>query len=52
MLPFSLGAALASAASGNFVARTGVYRPVMYFAWTVMTLGYGLMTMLDNTSNT
>lgn len=52
MLPFSLGAGFFSIASGMVVARTRVYRPVMYFAWTVMTLGYGLMVMLDNTSNT
>ncbi|KAF8844500.1 MFS general substrate transporter [Paxillus ammoniavirescens] len=52
MLPYSLGAALLSATSGFVVSRTGSYRPIIWGAWVVMTLGWGLMTMLDNTSNT
>lgn len=40
------------AASGFVVARTGSYRPIIWGAWAVMTLGWGLMTMLDSTSNT
>ncbi|KAF9246286.1 MFS general substrate transporter [Melanogaster broomeanus] len=52
MLPFSLGSALVSAISGPIVARTGSYRPIVWGAWVVMTLGWGLMTMLDSTSNT
>jgi len=50
MLPYSLGGALMSAVSGMFVTRTGSYRPVMWFGWTVMTLGWGLMIMLESTS--
>ena len=52
MLPFSLGGAFFSAAGGIVVSRTGLYRPVMWFAWSVMLLGWGLMTMLDDNSNT
>ncbi|KAG2137516.1 MFS general substrate transporter [Suillus clintonianus] len=37
-------------ASGIVVSRTGSYRPIMWFGWTVMTLGCGLMIMLDNTA--
>ncbi|KAI6118806.1 MFS general substrate transporter [Pisolithus croceorrhizus] len=51
MLPFSLGSALLSILSGIVVTRTGTYRPVMWGAWAVMTLGWGLMIMLDSTSN-
>ncbi|ETW86054.1 MFS amino acid permease [Heterobasidion irregulare TC 32-1] len=52
MLPFSLGSALFSACSGQVVTRTGSYRPIMWFAWAVMVLGWGLMTQLDDTSST
>ncbi|KAG0705975.1 MFS general substrate transporter [Suillus ampliporus] len=52
MLPFSLSGALVSAVSGIVVTRTGSYRPIMWFGFTVMTLGWGLMTMLDNTTTT
>ncbi|KAI6109565.1 MFS general substrate transporter [Pisolithus sp. B1] len=51
MLPFSLGSALLSILSGIVVTRTGSYRPVMWGAWAVMTVGWGLMIMLDSTSN-
>lgn len=52
MLPYSLGAALFSAISGIIVTKTGRWRPVMWFAWVVMVLGYGLMIQLDENSNT
>jgi len=52
MLPYSLSCAVISALSGMLVTRTGSYRPVMWFGWAVMTLGWGLMIMLDNTTNT
>ncbi|KAI0831279.1 MFS amino acid permease [Trametes gibbosa] len=51
MLPFSLGGALLSVVSGQIVSRTGRWRPVMWVAWAIMVLGWGLMTMLDDTSN-
>ncbi|KAG1782675.1 MFS general substrate transporter [Suillus placidus] len=50
MLPYSLCCALMSAVSGIVVTRTGSYRPTMWFGWVVMTLGWGLMIMLDSTS--
>ncbi|KAF7363558.1 putative transporter C3H1.06c [Mycena sanguinolenta] len=50
MLPFSLGASIVSASSGQVVARIKAYRPVIWFAWPVMTLGYGLMITLDDKS--
>jgi hypothetical protein len=50
MLPYSLSSAVASALSGMLVTRIGSYRPVMWFGWTAMTLGWGTMIMLDNTS--
>lgn len=51
MLPYSLGAAFTSAISGIYVTRVGRYRPVLFFSWAVMTLGFGLMILLNNTSN-
>ncbi|KAJ6502423.1 major facilitator superfamily domain-containing protein [Mycena sanguinolenta] len=50
MLPFSLGAAIVSASSGQVVTRIRGYRPVIWFAWPVMTLGFGLMITLDDKS--
>ena len=51
MLPYSLGSAFVSAFSGQIVTKTGKWRPVMWFAWVVITLGYGLMIQLDEKSN-
>ncbi|KAG2755028.1 MFS general substrate transporter [Suillus brevipes Sb2] len=50
MLPFSLNSAFVSIVSGIIMTRTGSYRPVMWFGWTVMTLGWGLMIMLDSST--
>ncbi|KAJ7219408.1 MFS general substrate transporter [Mycena pura] len=50
MIPYSLGGALVSAVSGQVVSRTKDYRAMIWFSWPVMTLGYGLMTMLDDNS--
>ncbi|KAJ6623516.1 MFS general substrate transporter [Mycena sp. CBHHK59/15] len=50
MLPYSLGCAMVSAMSGQVVTHTKEYRPVIWFAWPVLTLGFGLMVMLDNKS--
>ncbi|KAI0336510.1 MFS amino acid permease [Cubamyces sp. BRFM 1775] len=52
MLPFSLGGAFFSVVSGQVISRTGRWRPIMWAAWAIMVLGWGLMTMLDDTSNT
>ncbi|RPD70245.1 MFS general substrate transporter [Lentinus tigrinus ALCF2SS1-7] len=51
MLPFSLGSALMSVLVGQVVSRTGRWRPVMWFAWVLITLGFGLMIMLDDRAN-
>lgn len=51
MLPYSLGAAFVSAVSGQVVTKTGRWRPVMWFSWTIIVLGYGLMIQLDDQSN-
>lgn len=52
MLPYSLMAALVSACSGQVISRTKEWRPVLWFAWVIIVLGYGLMTQLSNTSHT
>lgn len=46
-LPLSLGASLIAMMSGIIVSKTGRYRPVMWVGWAVMTLGIGLLIMLD-----
>ncbi|EPT06037.1 hypothetical protein FOMPIDRAFT_1021147 [Fomitopsis schrenkii] len=51
MLPYSLGSSIMSIVSGNVVAFTGHWRPMMWFGWAMFTLGYGLMIMLSETSN-
>ncbi|KAF5311390.1 hypothetical protein D9758_018812 [Tetrapyrgos nigripes] len=51
MIPFSCGAAVFSAISGIIVTKTREYRMIMWFAWGIFTLGYGLMIMLDSHSN-
>ncbi|KIK57685.1 hypothetical protein GYMLUDRAFT_203254 [Collybiopsis luxurians FD-317 M1] len=51
-LSFSLGSSLTSAVAGVIVSRTREYRFVMWIAWAIFTVGYGLMTTLDSHSNT
>ncbi|KAF9235568.1 major facilitator superfamily domain-containing protein [Melanogaster broomeanus] len=51
MLPFSLGTAIISIAAGLITSATGKYRLTIWIAYVVMTLGMGLMIMLDNTSS-
>ncbi|TFK80610.1 MFS general substrate transporter [Polyporus arcularius HHB13444] len=51
MLPFSLGSAATSIVVGQVVSRTGHWRPIMWFAWVLITLGWGLMIMLDDRAN-
>ncbi|KAH7929621.1 MFS general substrate transporter [Leucogyrophana mollusca] len=52
MIPYSLGTAIMAIVSGIIVSRTGSYRSVISIAWAVMTIGWGLMIMLDSTSST
>lgn len=53
MLPYCLGAATVALVSGQFLSRRGIHhaRAIMWFAWAVITLGYGLMIMLSDRSN-
>lgn len=51
VIPITVGSALVAIVAGQYVARIGGYRSVMWFGWTIMTLGFGLMTMLDENSN-
>ncbi|EIW84712.1 MFS amino acid permease [Coniophora puteana RWD-64-598 SS2] len=52
MIPFSFGGAIFSTFYGFLVSKTGQYRPVMWFCWAIMTLGWGLMYTLDFNSST
>lgn len=52
MLPYSLGSSLVSAMGGVIVTRWGRYRPIIWGSWVIITLGFGLMIMLDNNSTT
>jgi cyanate permease len=50
-IPLSLGSALVAIITGLIIVKSGDYRMVMWFGLVVMTLGCGLMVMLDyNTS--
>lgn len=51
-LPFSLGSSGMAAISGVLVAKTGRYRPIMWAGWATMTLGYGLLIMLEENTVT
>ena len=50
MLTFSFGTSIISVISG-LLSMTGKYRPVIWVAFAVMTIGTGLMIMLDYTSS-
>jgi hypothetical protein len=52
MIPFALGASVASIVAGITVTRTGSYRGIIWAAWAIMIIGWGLMTTLDDRSNT
>ncbi|KAN0112081.1 MFS amino acid permease [Russula decolorans] len=52
MIPFSLTASVTSMVSGVSVTRSGAYRAVIWASWAFMVLGWGLMTTLDDHSNT
>ena len=52
MLPFSLVAALVALISGQLLSRSLLgARPIVWFAWGIITLGYGLMIQLSDRSN-
>jgi len=52
MIPFSVGAAITSVLSGFLVTRLGTYRSIIWGSWATTVLGWGLMTTLDDHSNT
>ena len=51
LLAFSLGTAFIAIVSGGVMSKTGRYRPVIWVGFVAMTLGMGLMIMLDYTSS-
>jgi hypothetical protein len=46
-LPFILSCSVCAAASGLIVTKTGGYRLITWLGMAIMTLGFGLMIMLD-----
>lgn len=51
-LPLSFGASILAVVSGIIMSKTGRYRPFLWFGFTVMTLGLGLMIMLEENTST
>jgi hypothetical protein len=51
MLTFSLATALIAIVSGFVLSKIGRYRPIIWVAYVLVTLGMGLMIMLDYTSS-
>ncbi|THU98340.1 MFS amino acid permease [Dendrothele bispora CBS 962.96] len=51
MMPFSFGCSIVAIISGRIVSRTGKYRGLIWGAYALMTLGFGLMIQLDESSN-
>ena len=52
MIPYSVGSVAISVMAGFTVTRTGAYRGIIWAAWAVMIVGWGLMTTLDDHSST
>ena len=46
LLPFVVSLALSAAASGVFIRKTGVYRPLIWFGMTFLTIGFGVFINL------
>ncbi|KAJ7048263.1 MFS general substrate transporter, partial [Mycena amicta] len=51
IIPFSLLSSATSVVGGVIVSRMGDYRPIMWLAYVIMAIGYGLMIMLDERSS-
>lgn len=51
MLIFSLASIIISTVSGLILSKTGKYRPIIWVAYLVTTLGMGLMIMLNYQSS-
>jgi len=50
LMPLSLGASFMAIVSGILLSIIKTYRVMMWTSWIVMTLGFGLMIMLDDTT--
>lgn len=51
LLPHALALAVGSLATGIFIAKTGLFRPPIYFAFFMLVLGFGLFINLDASSS-
>jgi len=47
IIPFALFSSVTSGIGGVAVSKMGDYRPTMWIFFAIMTIGYGLMIMLD-----
>lgn len=47
LIPLSFGSSLVSVVSGIFLSRQKKYRPIIWTGFFIMTIGFGLMIMLD-----
>ncbi|KAI0079120.1 MFS amino acid permease [Panus rudis PR-1116 ss-1] len=51
VLPSTLGSSAAGVIAGFIVVALGDYRQVIWTSWTIMTVGFGLLIMLDEKSS-
>ncbi|KAG8908683.1 hypothetical protein FRC01_007301 [Tulasnella sp. 417] len=51
LIPYSFGGSILAAVSGQVISRTGKYRPMLWFGFTIMLLGTGLLIDLDENSS-
>jgi hypothetical protein len=51
MIPYSFASSITSVIGGLLIAKTGRYRVIIWVAWAIMVLGYGLLTMLNERSS-
>jgi hypothetical protein len=51
MIPYSFASSITSIIGGLLIAKTGRYRVIIWVAWAIMVLGYGLLTMLSERSS-
>ncbi|KAL5528483.1 hypothetical protein ACEPAF_7619 [Sanghuangporus sanghuang] len=51
-MPLSIGGAVTSIVIGIVLSKTGLYRPILWAGSAIMTLGTGLLIMLDENTST
>ncbi|KAJ5095464.1 hypothetical protein NUU61_004820 [Penicillium alfredii] len=51
LLPLVLSISISAALTGIFIQRTGKYVPAMWFGLVLLTLGVGLLIILEDTAN-